>query len=484
MKFRRERSHVHWLVQDLYVRETWGQPYYRAPQRRFDLRRFFIVAMIVFGLVDAALATLWVGGSLLAPGMPTKVARPLRAATRPATRVSQPVTTPVASPTSRSPLARPTPVPTRVVTPTSRPTRAPQPTRAQVQTPRRSVSTAPTQIALAAPANNLAPARTLNVDLPPTLHPLTLAVNIPAEPLDCTPAERMPEVVTFSIKLCPGQVYRPFVVRGQDIGIFGHPEATIQVEGRRFGIVVEGAHIFLQNLVIRATTDPADAATLLCLYPDCRGRPGGVAYGGGILVRALETTIMDSTVSGGVAGIAAERVTGLKLIHNRLDNSTGWGSYNFAVNESFFVGNSWSNNNRSCTTAEGQYLPTGCESAGWLCIACQRNIIARNTCSNSGDCYYMNGEGGLASNHNRFHQNQCRAAPHNCYEVTFSMGNEFVENIAEGDPLTGAACQYPFWVGGSWVIFARNQWKCAISAEKALQEASDSTHVPTRIEYQ
>jgi hypothetical protein len=93
----------------------------------------------------------------------------------------------------------------------------------------------------------------------------------------------------------------------------------------------------------------------------------------------------------------------------------------------------------------------------------------------------MNGEGNLNSNHNRFHQNECRASPHNCYEVTFAIGNEFVENIARDDPDTGAACNYPFWIGGSQVIFARNTWSCSMSPETSVEHATASTHIPTQI---
>jgi hypothetical protein len=273
------------------------------------------------------------------------------------------------------------------------------------------------------------------------------------------------------------------LLRGDGIGVFGSAGAIIRSSGRGFGIIVEGARAVIQNVTIRATADGADAGVYLCLYPNCGERIGGVHYGGGILVRGSDTTIMGVDISGGVSGISAERVRGLKLINNRLDNSSGWGSYNHLVDESYFVGNSWSNDNRSCTAPDGIYLPTGCESAGWVCIACHKNIIASNTCTNSGDCYYINGEGNLQSNNNRFHRNECRASPHNCFEVTFSLGNEFVENIARADPDSGVGCKYPFWVGGSSVIFARNKWSCTIGPETALRHATDSTSVPTSIEH-
>lgn len=321
----------------------------------------------------------------------------------------------------------------------------------------------------------------MSVGMPATLNLAALSVQVPGEPVECTPANAMPDVVERSVKLCAGQNYRPFIVRGENIGVFGDKSAVIHSDGRGYGIIAEGSRLFIQNVTIRGTTGAGDSNTFLCLYPDCGGNPGGASYGGGILVRASDTTVMDSDIAGGVAGIAAERVKGLKLIRNRLDDSSGWGSYNFAVESSYFVENTFSRDNRSCTTDSG-FFPTGCESSGWLCIACAQNIVTKNFCVNSGNCYYMNGEGNLNSNNNRFHQNECRAAPHNCFEVTFATGNEFIENIARNDPETGAACKYPFWVGGSQVVFAGNNWGCEKSPDASIQEATASTQVPTHVD--
>lgn len=462
MKFHRGRKSSPWLVQNLYLRDTWGYTYGLSRPRRLDRRRFFIWVMVAFAFLDVVLAVIFLFAYIFPPRPAPATAR--RAATRTPTVFAHP--------------ASPTPEPTTVslaptrVPPTQRP-----PTRAPTPPPPE-----PTQPVVPVVEKNVSPARSVAFELPATLNVGALNVEIPPEPVDCTPADQMPDVVAESVKLCAGQTYRPFTLRGANIGVFGDQRALIQASGRGFGIIAEGARLFIQNVTVRATTDAADAAVLLCLYPECKGRPGGITYGGGILVRAPDTTVMDSDISGGVAGIAAERVSGLKLLNNRLDNATGWGSYNFAVESSVFVGNSLSYANRSCTTPDGGYLPTGCESAGWLCIACQKNIIARNTCTASGDCFYMNGEGNLHSNNNRFHQNECRAAPHNCYEVTFATGNEFVENIARADPDTGAACKYPFWVGGSHVYFSRNNWSCSISPETSIEHATASTHVPTKVE--
>lgn len=472
MKFKRERTPSRWLVQDLYLRDTWGYTYYLSRPRRFNLRRFFVWAVVIFGLVDLLFACVLLFSLVLIPRVNRLTAQ------RPAANRAAPIA--VAQPTASGKLA--IPVRTATAVTARRPPTPPRarPTNTPAARARTAVPTAAAALDIA--QTNLSPARTISVALPATLNEAALVVPVPPEPPDCTPADQMSDVVSVSVRLCAGQTYRPFVVRGENIGVFGDPTAVIRAQGRAFGIVAEGARILIQKVVVRAETDAADAASFLCLYPDCKGSPGGVAYGGGILVRAADTTVMDSDIAGGVSGIAAERVSGLKVLNNQLDNSSGWGSYNFAVEQSQFVGNSWSNDNRSCTTAEGAYLSSGCESAGWVCIACQKNIIARNSCTNSGNCFYINGEGNLTSNFNRFHQNECRASPHNCFEVTFSTGNEFVENVARDDPATGAACQYPFWVGGSSVIFARNTWACAISAETALQNAIASTFVPTTVE--
>lgn len=460
MKFKRGRKPSPWFVHDIYLRDTWGTPFYVSRRRPFSPRRLFIVAMVLFGLVDLVLVSIF----LLAPLLPQRASNTARRApTRVVTAVAKKET------------AAPTPTHTRL------PTRPP-PTDTPI--PPTAAPTIPVPITVAPtepPPANVAPERTIAVDLPNGLGLAPLAVQVPGEPLNCTPAGAMPDVVDHSIKLCGGQTYRPFVVRGERIGVFGDKSSVIRSQGRGYAIIIEGARNFIRNVVIRGSVEPSDANILLCLYPDCKGNPGGIAYGGGILVRAPETTIMESDVAGGVAGIAAERVQGLKLVNNRLDDSSGWGSYNFAVESSFFVGNTLSRDNRACNT-EGGYLPTGCESAGWLCIACTQNVIAKNFCVNSGDCYYMNGEGNLNSDRNRFYQNECRASPHNCFEVTFASGNEFVENIARDDPQTGAQCNYPFWIGGSQVIFARNTWNCSISPEASIEHATASTQVPTQIE--
>jgi hypothetical protein len=211
MKTKRDRTSP-WLVQDIYLRDTWGKTYYVSRRRRFDARRFFVAAMVLFGLVDVFLASIFA----LAYLYPTRttpvvaVRRPAAtriatAAARVPTKVAQVPTPTRAPPTARA--ASPTPPPTQVP-PTAfvalvQPTAVPPTAAAQ-----------PTRVALAGPPRNLAPARTVAVSLPETLNIDGLAINIPPEPVDCTPANAMGAVVTFSINCALVKRTRPFCCAG------------------------------------------------------------------------------------------------------------------------------------------------------------------------------------------------------------------------------------------------------------------------------
>jgi hypothetical protein len=75
--------------------------------------------------------------------------------------------------------------------------------------------------------------------------------------------------------------------------------------------------------------------------------------------------------------------------------------------------------------------------------------------------------------------NYCGGATDNCFEITFAKGNVLRDNVTGPDPLTGAACKYPFWIGGSAIVFGTNLWQCAISADESIARAAASTLVAT-----
>lgn len=330
--------------------------------------------------------------------------------------------------------------------------------------------------------------RTVTVNLPPGAGNV-LRLNSPTLPPGCTPASQLPPVITASIRLCANQIYPPLRLVGNGIGLFGDDahSAVVNNAGRQFAVTIEGAGNWIDGVVVQASPDAADAGAFLCQYDECifATRPrqtilrGGLAYGGGVLINGSSNTIHEVTVRGGTIGVATVNARGNYVVGNDLSDLNGWGSFNLRSANSYFVGNTFNRDNHGCTTPDGFKFEHGCETAGWVCLACSGNVIARNHCEGSGNCYYMSGERGLASNNNRFVANYCAGSPNNCFELTFSKGNVLQDNITTADPQTGAACKYPFWIGGSTVYFGKNTWGCSISPEESLEHAVHSTTVPT-----
>lgn len=326
---------------------------------------------------------------------------------------------------------------------------------------------------------------TLNVSLPTGARRLTS----PVVPSECTPPSALPAVVTTSVKLCPNQIYAPFRVAASGVGVFGDAaqSAVISSAGRQFALVMDGSGNWVDGVVIQSAPDAADDGAFLCQYDECtfptQPTPtilrGGLAYGGGMLLLGSHNVVHDVTARGGTIGIASVDGVNNVLVGNNLSDLNGWGSFNLRSHNSVFVGNRFDRDNHGCTTPDGRVFEHGCETAGWVCLQCANNLVAQNHCEASGNCYYMSGERGLGSNNNRFVGNYCAASPNNCFEFTFSEGNVLQDNIATAHPATGAACKYPFWIGGSTVYFGQNEWGCTISPQDSLADAVKSTDVPT-----
>lgn len=325
---------------------------------------------------------------------------------------------------------------------------------------------------------------TLNVNLPTGVRRL----QSPVMPPNCTPAGAVPPVVNTSLKLCPNEIYPPFRMVGNGIGLFDDSHsAVINSAGRQFALVMEGTGNWIDGIVIQSSPDAADAGAFLCQYEECvfptQPEPtvlrGGLNYGGGVLLLGANNVVHNITVRGGTIGVATVDGYNNTLVGNNLSDLNGWGSFNIRSTNSVYTGNHFDRDNHGCTTPDGQKFEDGCETAGWVCLQCTQNLIANNHCEYSGNCYYLSGERGLASNNNRFIGNYCAASPNNCFEFTFSKGNVLQDNIATAHPQSGASCKYPFWIGGSTVYFGQNTWGCAISPQDSVNDAIRSTNIPT-----
>jgi hypothetical protein len=306
----------------------------------------------------------------------------------------------------------------------------------------------------------------------------TLTVEIPNVPNIpyCTPASSLGSVVTRSVRLCAGQTYRPFTVVGNNLAIIGggnaavpygtlaaafptvNAAASVQYGGRAYAITVRGSNVLISGVHVVGATAPQDVGNWLCLYEQCAygNLPiaGGVNYGGGILLEGSSNTVMNSTITGGVIGIAALNGRGNKLISNSLTALSGWGIFAIAPVQSAFVGNNLQDINRSCTDPGGRFYAGGCESAGMLLMGADTNIVANNVCARSGNCFYLNGEGGRPNNFNKLYGNLCSAPSFNCFEITDAQGIEFDNNRATLTPDNTAGCE--IWLVRAQIIVGRN----------------------------
>ncbi len=333
--------------------------------------------------------------------------------------------------------------------------------------------------------------RTLNVSLPPGSITTTLRLTMPPQPATCTAAKQITGPIDHSIKLCSGQIYPPLSIVGDNIALYADDarSAVVTSAGRQFALTVQGSNNWIEGVTIQASADARDAGAWLCLYDQCDfpTRPvtttlrGGIRYGGGILLQGSNSTIHGVTVHGGTIGIATVDGQANKIIENQLSDLNGWGSFNAGATESYFVGNVLSRDNHGCTAPDGRTFQNGCETSGWVCVGCIANLIAYNQCELSSNCFYMNGDRGLASNDNNFFTNYCAGATNNCFEVTFSFGNTFRDNIATVQAQTDKVCNYPFWIGGSVAFFANNIWECKVTEDDAFSQSRDSTVVQTNI---
>jgi len=321
---------------------------------------------------------------------------------------------------------------------------------------------------------------------PPEMGIPPVVLAIPKPPAQCTPPNQVGEVVTRTIKLCPNSVYWNLNIAGAGIGVFGDDAGTaiVKGEGRSFALTAVGERLTLQGLKVQASTDPLDANIWLCQYEKCgdgpNAFPGSTIYGGGILLKASNSLVSDVTVSGGTTGLAIISGTDNYIINNRFLYQTGWSSYNRYITRTYFMGNAFHYANRSCKAPTGKgFFQSGCETAGWLCISCVDVALTDNECRGSGNCYYVNGDGGVPSFNVKFFRNTCFGSPNNCFEATFSKNIWFEKNTAARDPKTGLDCNYPFWVGGSEIIWGRdNNWACTVSADRPKARSQSSTENP------
>jgi parallel beta-helix repeat protein len=159
-----------------------------------------------------------------------------------------------------------------------------------------------------------------------------------------------------------------------------------------------------------------------------------VNLGGGLFARnATSATVSRNTLRHQENGIDLYNVSRSTIDHNNASDNTGWGIHLYAS-----ISNHVHHNTADrCTRAHLN------DSAGFLLVyGSSGNQILTNSFQSSGDGFFIGNEGGCPSNDNLVQGNNGSHAGANAFEATFSRGNQFIGNMADG-------CNYGFWLGYS-----------------------------------
>lgn len=311
----------------------------------------------------------------------------------------------------------------------------------------------------------------------------TLGVQVPSLPdiPYCTSPYSVGTTLSHSIRLCPGQNYQPFTILGDYVSVIGdaNQTATVRSYGRSFGITIIGSHTLVAGINFVGTTAPGDTGNWLCLYEQCLFAnvpiTGGENYGGGILIQGSDNTVMNNAISGGVIGVAMLEGHNNTILNNQLIGLSGWGIYGQGPVDSTFVGNTLHDAERACNDPGGHYYFGGCESAGMVLMGAVRNLIANNACANSGNCYYLNGDGGRLNLEDKLYGNYCSAPAFNCFEITDAQLIEFDNNVAQLTADNDAGCD--IWLVRAQILTgSNNQVKLCNHRGSKL----DSTYEPPK----
>ncbi|HLQ37538.1 MAG TPA: NosD domain-containing protein, partial [Planctomycetota bacterium] len=156
--------------------------------------------------------------------------------------------------------------------------------------------------------------------------------------------------------------------------------------------------------------------------------------GGGLFARNLTAaTVARNTLRNQENGIDLYDVTASTIDHNDASDNTGWGVHLHAC-----TGNTVSGNTADRCTRVNLY-----DSAGFLLVTgSSNNQILGNSFQYGGDGLFIGNENGCPSNNNLIQGNNGSYAGANAFEATFSAGNQFLGNIADGS-------NYGFWLGYS-----------------------------------
>ncbi len=165
------------------------------------------------------------------------------------------------------------------------------------------------------------------------------------------------------------------------------------------------------------------------------------SYGAGMwLENVRQAWIHGVHAEAGQNGILLVFSRHVTLAGNHVSHNSGWGIGLFDSSRNLIVRNraDWD------VRCEGRTYSAGCDSAGLLLMeGSNENRILHNRLRHSGDGLFLTrARSGRPSDRNLMAYNDASDSPHNAFECTFSRGNEFIGNLANGS-------DYGFWLGFS-----------------------------------
>ncbi|MHC4065640.1 MAG: NosD domain-containing protein, partial [Planctomycetota bacterium] len=221
----------------------------------------------------------------------------------------------------------------------------------------------------------------------------------------------------------------------------GYDNVTIKngtVRGYYYGMRIEnGTGITIQdnnlseNWVDPLSLTPSAPFLNINVGPNLGDRTN---LGGGLFVyNVSQAVISGNTLQDQENGMDLYSVTDGTIGANDASDNTGWGIHLNASTGNVITGN----------VADRCIRFALRDSAGMLLVmASHDNQILDNSFQDSGDGFFIGNEHGCPSNNNLIHGNNGSGAGANAFEATFSAGNQFIDNIADGS-------NYGFWLGYS-----------------------------------
>jgi parallel beta-helix repeat protein len=237
---------------------------------------------------------------------------------------------------------------------------------------------------------------------------------------------------------------RGAVLDGEDFtgsGIHVHDCAGVTIKngiikGFYYGIRAgDVANLTIENCVVADNFNPRDRGWLTDTID-----PVEEGFGGGVyLIRVTDSLIKGNQLSNNFDGLCLVRSDRNRILENDASYNSNVGIHLVRASHNTIEGNRADH----CIRYTGRFWCDTADSAGILLEEySHHNRILNNRMRYSGDGFFIRANNRHGSNHNYVAGNDASFSPNNAFEVGFSTGNAFEENIA-------SYSNYGFWLGYS-----------------------------------